>query len=230
MIATVLCAAVAIAALLASPAAAQCSGTTYDYLLLVQQYPGYFGSSIGYFTLHGMWPSRYGTSYPCTCTSEAFNPAQISSITNQMNSFWPSLTGSGTSQTFWDHEWTKHGTCAQDVPLLKGQFNYFNTTLGLRSRMDIMGALQSAGISPTGGSSFTAATLQKAFVNYFGVNAMLDCDNSNRVQQVSFCFTKQLNVVECDPAVKSTSINSCKTTTPIIFDPLSSGVAVAEQQ
>jgi ribonuclease T2 len=48
---------------------------------------------------------------------------------NDMNQYWPNIK-SNTSDvdydSFWEHEWTKHGTCS---PL--NQTNYFNTTLNL---------------------------------------------------------------------------------------------------
>merc|ERR1711990_1383336 len=63
---------------------------TFDYLLLVHQWPAAQQSStwpkgavIDDFTLHGLWPSRIGAdvaSYPCTCTNEQFDSSKVSSI------------------------------------------------------------------------------------------------------------------------------------------------------
>ena len=32
-------------------------------------------------------------NYPCTCTSEAFNPSVLSPIQGDMTQYWPSLNG-----------------------------------------------------------------------------------------------------------------------------------------
>jgi ribonuclease T2 len=46
-----------------------------------------------------------------------------------MNHYWPNVKSEPTDadyDSFWQHEWTKHGTCS---PL--SQLDYFNTTLNL---------------------------------------------------------------------------------------------------
>ena len=62
-----------------------------------------------WFTLHGLWPQDTDGDYPCTCTQEAFDPSILTPIQADMDRYWPSLNG--PSNTFWEHEWSKHGTC-----------------------------------------------------------------------------------------------------------------------
>jgi len=82
------------------------------------------------FTIHGLWPQYLAGGYPATCTDEAFDsnvPNQIGMDT--MTTYWPNVKDSvddSDYDSFWEHEWTKHGTCTglnQEV--------YFNTTIAL---------------------------------------------------------------------------------------------------
>lgn len=75
------------------------------------QYMGNFDSKN--FNLHGLWPSGLESnvcSYPQDCDNTHFSFSNISSSTqNYMNTYWVGLYSN--TQTFLDHEWTKHGTC-----------------------------------------------------------------------------------------------------------------------
>lgn len=110
--------AAAVAAACVGGAAACDQKMDYSFLLLVQQWPPSYGKDIDHFTLHGNWPSRDSSSYPCYCTDEKFDVNKVDSIESRLDEFWPSLEGS--SQSFWSHEYTKHGTCAENIPALKG--------------------------------------------------------------------------------------------------------------
>merc|ERR1711934_412048 len=57
-------------------------------------------------TLHGLWPQ-----WAESCSSEQFDPSQVASIVDDLNANWPSCSGS--AQSFWSHEWGKHGTCSR---------------------------------------------------------------------------------------------------------------------
>jgi ribonuclease I len=39
--------------------------------------------------------------------------------------------------SFWQHEWQKHGTCAESVPAYTGEFNYFSQAIALNKRFDL---------------------------------------------------------------------------------------------
>jgi ribonuclease T2 len=69
-----------------------------------------------HFTLHGLWPQNYGSGYPSFCTKEAFDPKVPEAVgMSTMNTYWPNVqatTGSSSYDDFWEHEWTKHGTCS----------------------------------------------------------------------------------------------------------------------
>ena len=67
-------------------------------------------------------------SYPTTCSNEEFRESTIDQLGKErFEKYWPNLkeTSSSSSYTqFWDHEWTKHGTCSG-----LSQDEYFDMTL-----------------------------------------------------------------------------------------------------
>merc|ERR1711934_312075 len=70
-------------------------------------------------TLHGLWPQ-----WAESCTSEKFDPSQISDLMDDLKQNWPSCEGS--AESFWSHEWGKHGTCSS-----MSQHAYFSEALSL---------------------------------------------------------------------------------------------------
>lgn len=57
---------------------------------------------------------------------------------------WPTLScPSKDGLKFWGHEWKKHGTCAESI---LDQHAYFETTLKLKNKINLLHALEGAGI------------------------------------------------------------------------------------
>ena len=82
------------------------------------------------FTLHGLWP-EYETGYPQNCGTEAFDASAVTAAIgiDVMNRYWPNVktTEDDSAHTqFWEHEWTKHGTCSG-----LGQVDYFTQAINL---------------------------------------------------------------------------------------------------
>lgn len=184
---------------------------SFDYLLLVQQWPPSYSNNRTYSTLHGLWPSRGGsrhTSYPCLCTDEALDLKQLKPLLQVMDKFWPSLESSNAH--FWSHEWTKHGTCAK----MASQLAFFNATLTLRNHLDFHVSLVAGGIKP--GSTNSAATIKAALKKRVGVEPLLGCQNTNELAEVAFCInSKTLEPQVCDAAVAADSndeTNNCPAT------------------
>lgn len=102
-----------------------------------QKYPG-CSNPLSYwttnFTIHGLWPQYATSGYPASCTTEAFDasvPQQIGM--NKMIQYWPDVqydVDSTHYDSFWQHEWSKHGTCSG-----LSQIEYFNQALDLTNRI-----------------------------------------------------------------------------------------------
>lgn len=62
-------------------------------------------------SIHGLWPNRQDGSRLDDCHTGTDIPIEDdgSEIFQFMNQYWPSLTG--PSETFWTHEYNKHGYC-----------------------------------------------------------------------------------------------------------------------
>lgn len=88
----------------------------------------------GSLTLHGLWPEDYDGSWPSSCTNEKFDPKTVEDLgPERFYRLWPNVKatnhdGNGDNgnarYSFWEHEWTKHGTCTGLT-----QDEYFDTAL-----------------------------------------------------------------------------------------------------
>ncbi|XP_054784268.1 ribonuclease 2-like [Prosopis cineraria] len=98
----------------------------FDYFALALQWPGTYcrrtrhccsfnaccrGSNAPTeFTIHGLWPDYNDGTWPSCCSRSYFDPKEISTLTNALDKYWPSLscgspsTCHGTKGTFWAHE------------------------------------------------------------------------------------------------------------------------------
>jgi len=212
--------------------------SSYDYLLLVQGWPrsaclpggrpchdGNYGK-LDYWVMHGLWPSRAGdrvTSYPCVCDDRGFDPSAVTMLNKDMLSYWPSYTGD--NRKFWEHEWTKHGTCAgKPNSTLATEFGFFSTTLSLRAQHDIASHLKKASIIPDATQSYSASDVQAALTPIGGQAPLLGCVNKGGQQylhEVSFCLDKKtLKDVQCDSAIAHLAgdeVSDCDSTKPMIL-------------
>ena len=109
------------------------------------------------FTIHGLWPQYAVNGYPASCTTEPFDagiPQQIG--INKMIEYWPDVQydiNSSSYDSFWQHEWSKHGTCSG-----LSQLDYFERALSLTNYIPTPEILQEYI-----GKNMNADTLRNAF-------------------------------------------------------------------
>lgn len=68
-------------------------------------------------TIHGLWPDNCDGTYDQDCDSsraytnltELIQTYGNQSLLDFMNTYW--LSDSESAEAFWEHEWSKHGTC-----------------------------------------------------------------------------------------------------------------------
>lgn len=141
-------------------------------------------------TIHGLWPDNCDGTYDASCDPsraytnitrilEAFGADDLLSY---MQEYWVSDTGS--DESFWEHEWSKHGTCistldpdcytnyqpTEEVP------QFFNRTVNLFKTLPSYEWLSDAGIVPSSSATYTTAQIQAALSkNHGGKEVHLGC-------------------------------------------------------
>eukprot|EP01120_Amphizonella_sp_Union-15-10_P015457 TRINITY_DN7962_c0_g1_i1.p1 TRINITY_DN7962_c0_g1~~TRINITY_DN7962_c0_g1_i1.p1 ORF type:complete len:224 (-),score=31.15 TRINITY_DN7962_c0_g1_i1:118-756(-) len=180
----------------------------WDYLLFVQQWPGTFctGScpvSVSFWTIHGLWPNRNDGSWPQYCPGPTFTVSNITNLLPTMQTYWPSLSGSDDS--FWKHEWEKHGTCAMTLPALSTENLFFAETLRLRLKVDFLSILKSDGITPSSSATYTASQIHNSIRASLNVNGVLNCDSNNNLLEIHLCVSKTFQIFACP----STETDNC---------------------
>lgn len=133
------------------------------------------------FVIHGLWPQYSAGGYPSDCTTEPFNDTAIANIgMDTMNHYWPNIKSEPTDPdyySFWQHEWSKHGTCTTLT-----QAVYFNSTINL-SKMYGTPDIITSNI----GKPVSASLMRDSF----GGNNMvaLQCDSKQYLSGVYTCWS-----------------------------------------
>lgn len=131
--------------------------------------------------IHGLWPQYSSGGYPSTCRDEPFDEQVIVNIgMNDMNQYWPNIKSNihdADYDSFWEHEWTKHGTCS---PL--NQTNYFNNTLNLGKMFGTPYI-----ITNNVGKNIPTALIRTAFGGDTMVS--LQCENGKYLSGVFTCWS-----------------------------------------
>ncbi|KAK3207622.1 hypothetical protein GRF29_103g1558317 [Pseudopithomyces chartarum] len=141
-------------------------------------------------TLHGLWPDRCDGTYDANCdSSRAYtNISSIissfgkSDLLSYMSTYWKDYKGD--DNTFWSHEWAKHGTCIStleptcytDHKATEEVVDYFQKAVDLFKSLPSYEWLAAAGITPSTSKTYTTAEIQAALAaNRPGVSVTLGC-------------------------------------------------------
>ncbi|ETW01515.1 hypothetical protein H310_06179 [Aphanomyces invadans] len=154
-----------------------------------EDYPGcsvpdsYWAS---HFTIHGLWPELANGPHPGFCTKE---PLDINSVRTAigegvLEQYWPNVKVAANTthyDSFWAHEWSRHGTCRG-----LDQVAFFQSAID---------KIKSQGtpdfITQHVGQTVSTKDVRDAFG---GVNhAVLQCENGNELSQVFTCYDKDVN-------------------------------------
>lgn len=64
-------------------------------------------------------PTKLGTLGPTFCNSSYhFNASQLEPIMSNLTEGWVDVEVQAPTNSFWKHEWLKHGTCSASLPAL----------------------------------------------------------------------------------------------------------------
>ncbi|EMD00455.1 hypothetical protein BAUCODRAFT_62004, partial [Baudoinia panamericana UAMH 10762] len=156
-------------------------------------------------TIHGLWPDNCDGSYAQYCdeSRQYTNISQIiqsygrQDLLDYMNTYW--VSNSGTAESFWEHEWGKHGTCmstfdtdcyssytpGEEIP------DFFNRTVGLYQTLPTYDWLAAAGITPSCTTTYTSAQISSALAaNFGGHSVYLGC-SGGALDEVWYYFNVQ---------------------------------------
>ncbi|XP_062566794.1 ribonuclease Oy-like, partial [Saccostrea cucullata] len=125
--------------------------------------------------IHGMWPTKTGTEGPTSCGTQPFNTDAISVLLPHLKILWPNMYSDTSEYSFWEHEWSKHGTCASSLNVTSTEYRYFSKALDLYTRYNGQTLLANQGIVPSHTATYNIKPTEAALKRELGVNALVQC-------------------------------------------------------
>ncbi len=152
-----------------------------------------------------------------------------------MNTYWKDYQGN--DETFWEHEWAKHGTCIStlepdcytDHKATEEVVDFFQKTVDLFKTLPTYEWLKAAGIEPSSDQTYTTAQIQSALSkNRGGVQVTLGC-KSGALDEVWYHYDVKgaVQTGQFVPANPDGSKSTCPST-GIKYLPKSGGGSVPE--
>ncbi|KAF2200541.1 ribonuclease M [Delitschia confertaspora ATCC 74209] len=143
-------------------------------------------------TIHGLWPDRCDGTYDANCDSSRaytnitaiIKSASKTDLLSYMQTYWKDYNGD--DETFWEHEWSKHGTCIStldpecysDHKATEEVVDFFQKTVDLFKTLPSYEWLSAAGITPSTSKTYTTAEIQAALsAHRSGVTVTLGCSS-----------------------------------------------------
>ncbi len=152
----------------------------------------------GRFSVHGLWPSRFGKEKPVNCKGPEFDSDAIAPILDDLRRNWTDVHGNVEDEYgFWRHEWDKHGRCS---PFKERE--YFQYGLDLHNTHDLTRYLAEAQITPSNDTFYSFQQIFHAIRDRVGGNPAITCGPNNVLDQISVCIDKYDlgRVINCDRA------------------------------
>jgi ribonuclease T2 len=179
-------------------------------------------------TIHGLWPDRCDGTYDANCdpSREYTNISSIISsfgkteLLAYMQTYWKDYQGN--DETFWEHEWGKHGTCIStlepecysDHTATEEVVDFFQKTVDLFKTLPSYEWLAAAGITPSTSATYTTAAIQSAIAaKRPGVSVTLGC-RSGVLDEIWYHYDVRGSVVtgEFVPANPDGTKSTCPAT------------------
>ncbi|KAH8856148.1 Ribonuclease Oy [Schistosoma japonicum] len=152
-----------------------------------------------YLQLKLAWPPSYCSEYPA--------------IRTEMDYAWPNLTDYKNSKLMWATEWRLHGQCAVDDRAIFHQLGYFNYSISLKNRINLLDKLKSYGIIPQSTALIGKAQIMYILQSAYGMPVALKCRPFKQalfyqLDEVIFCFNVNLTIISC-PLSEKQLTNKC---------------------
>ncbi|XP_057316691.1 ribonuclease Oy-like [Hydractinia symbiolongicarpus] len=187
----------------------------WDYFMLVMQWPQaqceianvtgqhecVIPPVVKGWTIHGLWPSGESKDYPFCCHLWHFDVNKIQDLLPNLEKYWPNVYADTEDDSFWRHEYEKHGTCAASVAGFEDEHSYFQQTLTLRSLYTPMTVLEKNGITPST-DPYKLSDIVNVIDSAYGVKTCVECGyiKESQTQLLSglyVCLTKDLQLKNC---------------------------------
>lgn len=189
-----------------APADTCCTDSPGGHLLLTQFWDT-GATSTGpnnSWTLHGLWPDNCDGTYEqfCDASRELTNITQVLQAAGQndllsyMGVYWKDYQGN--DESFWEHEYNKHGTC---ISSLEPQcFNnyypqeeaviFFQRAVSTFQTLPSYDWLVQDGIVPSFTATYTLAQIQAALTKHHGYAVNVNC-NGNTFDEIWYHYRSQ---------------------------------------
>lgn len=169
-----------------------------------------------FWSIHGLWPD-YWQGYPAFCEDYPFVHDWIEpELYSQMEVYWTSAYG--PNDKFYDHEWTKHGTCWNDPDSPENtphkMNDYFELTLSFGVTFNIYASLESQGIVPSA-TPYQLSDISAAFANSYGngtylLECKVDSDGNQYFGAANICMDLDYNVFPCPQGAINSFTDYCQ--------------------
>ncbi|KAJ7143135.1 RNase Gf29 [Mycena crocata] len=161
-------------------------------------------------TIHGLWPDHCDTTFSQNCDPARAYTGIASLLTAQgasstlsfMQTFWKDINGN--DETFWEHEWSTHGTCMSTLKvacLPSGSARgaeavaFFQTVVKLFQALPTFTWLSNQGITPSSSATHTLASLTAAIRAESGFTPVFECSGST-LNAVQYYFHLRGSIVD----------------------------------
>lgn len=168
-------------------------------------------------TIHGVWPTKIGHEGPLFCPSAIhFNPDELTPILDDLKDHWVNVEGNTKPNSFWAHEWNKHGTCASILPQFDSVPNYFRMGLRFNEEYDLYSVLSKGGVIPSN-DGYDIAKIYDVLKQYLNKEPTIQCivDKKTKesfLSEIRICFNKTLDIIDCNQSNKTYGNNYGVTT------------------
>ena len=124
-------------------------------------------------TIHGIWPSALRDIGPASCTNVKLNISNLKSMRKDLDIKWMNVHAGYNSESFWKHEWSKHGTCSSYLESVSDEIKYFQKGLDLYDKYNAKNILDQLNIFP--GGKYPVTTILYGVRQVLGVNIQIKC-------------------------------------------------------
>ncbi|KAJ9362876.1 hypothetical protein DTO280E4_3225 [Paecilomyces variotii] len=159
-------------------------------------------------TIHGLWPDNCDGTYQSNCDearaykniTEILKAEGRTELLDYMNTYWKDEDGD--DESFWEHEWGKHGTCINTIdPSCYTNYKpqeevgaYFNKVVDLFKGLNTYKFLSDANITPSSSKTYDLSDLQDALTKAHGAKVTINCED-DALDEVWYFFNVRGNAI-----------------------------------